>query len=161
VLKKKGEAAMPGYKGHLAGGCVAYGLVLGLLYGYCASSLVAMRWLFCTLAGSLFPDIDVKSKGQKYFYWVILGFFLLLIIERKFKVLAVSSIVSVFPMLVKHRGIFHKTWFVVLAPLTIWALIGSFLPEYSYILFFDVLFFIVGALSHLWLDLGIKRMLRI
>jgi len=161
---------MPGYKGHLAGGCVAYGLTLGLLYGflpyvalakYGFSSLVALRWLFCALAGSLFPDIDVKSKGQKYFYWVILGFFLLLIIERKFKLLAASSIVSVLPMLVKHRGIFHKTWFVVLAPLGLWALFGTYAPEYSFALFLDVLFFIVGALSHLWLDLGLKRMMRI
>jgi len=152
---------MPGYKGHLAGGCVAYGITLGLLYGYCTSSLVAMRWLFCALAGSLFPDIDIKSKGQKYFYWVILGFFLLLIIERKFKLLAASSVVSVFPMLVKHRGIFHKTWFVILAPLGIWALFGAYAPEYSHALFLDVLFFIIGALSHLWLDLGLKRMVRI
>lgn len=162
---------MPGYKGHLAGGCVVYGLMLGALYGvsyealakydYCASLLVALRWLFCALAGSLFPDIDVKSKGQKYFYWVILGFFLLLIIERKFKLLAVSSVVSVFPMLVKHRGIFHKTWFVILAPLGFWALIGTYAPEYSRTLLFDTMFFIAGALSHLWLDLGLKRMLRI
>lgn len=157
---------MPGYKGHLAGGCVAYVLMLGLLYSLpyealASSSLVAIRWLICVLAGSLFPDIDVKSKGQKYFYWVILGFFLLLIIERKFKLLAVSSIVSVFPMLVKHRGIFHKTWFVILAPIGVWALIGTYAPEYSNAFFLDVLFFIVGALSHLWLDLGLKRMLRI
>ncbi len=160
---------MPGYKGHLAGGCVVYCLMLGLLYvlpyevltKYGSSSLVAMRWLICVLAGSLFPDIDVKSKGQKYFYWVILGFFLLLIIERKFKLLAVSSIVSVFPMLVKHRGIFHKTWFVILAPFGVWGLIGAYAPEYSNALLLDVLFFIAGALSHLWLDLGLKRMLRI
>lgn len=152
---------MPGYKGHLAGGCVAYGLTLGLLYGYCASSLVALRWLICALAGSLFPDIDVKSKGQKYFYWVILGFFLLLIIERKFKLLAVSSVVSVFPMLVKHRGIFHRTWFVILAPLGLWALVAAYVPVYADAFLFDVLFFIGGALSHLWLDLGVKRMMRI
>jgi len=160
---------MPGYKGHLAGGCVAYVLMLGLLYGLSSdilvknsfSSLVALRWFICVLAGSLFPDIDVKSKGQKYFYWVILGFFLLLIMQRKFKLLAVSSIVSVFPMLVRHRGIFHKTWFVILAPLGLWALIGAYAPQYANAFFLDVLFFIVGALSHLWLDLGLKRMLRI
>lgn len=161
---------MPGYKGHLAGGCIAYGLTLAFLYILpyealakygCSSTVMALRWLFCTLAGSLFPDIDVKSKGQKYFYWVILGFFVLLIIERKFKLLAASSVLAVFPMLVKHRGIFHKTWFVILAPLTLWGLFGAYAPEYSFALFFDVLFFIIGALSHLWLDLGLKRMMRI
>jgi hypothetical protein len=161
---------MPGYKGHLAGGCVVYGLMLGILYGclpyedlakYGSSPLIAMRWLICALAGSLFPDIDVKSKGQKYFYWVILAFFLVLIAQRQFRLLAASSIVAVFPMLVKHRGIFHKTWFVILAPLSLWMLLVTYAPAYSQILFFDMLFFIVGALSHLWLDLGLKRMIRL
>lgn len=152
---------MPGYKGHLAGGCVAYGVTLGLLHGYCTSLMVALCWLLCALAGSLFPDIDVKSKGQKYFYWIILGFFLLLIIGRQFKLLAVSSIASVFPMLVKHRGIFHRAWFVVAAPLVLWTLISTYAPFYSQPSLFAVLFFIAGALSHLWLDMGLKGMVRL
>jgi len=69
---------MPGYKGHLVGGTVAYGLLFFGLVGVVVkqpSMLTAGEWLLFALAGSLFPDIDIKSKGQKYFYYVIFLFF--------------------------------------------------------------------------------------
>src|SRR5438309_2217826 len=63
---------MPGYKGHLVGGTVAFGLLFFALVGVVVrqpSMLIAGEWLLFALAGSLFPDIDIKSKGQKYFYF--------------------------------------------------------------------------------------------
>lgn len=151
---------MPGYKGHLAGGCVAFSLAMIMLYHKCPSSTVAFQWLGSTLAGSLFPDIDIKSKGQKYFYWIVLLIIGLLTIKQQYQLLALCSVFSVLPMLVKHRGLFHRVWFVIGMPLSVWFLVSTYMPGYTYPMFYYTLFFVLGALSHLWLDLGIKQMLR-
>jgi len=74
---------MPNYKGHLAGGVVTYCVVLCALVGTAPSFMTAGEWLLFTLAGALFPDIDIKSKGQKYFYYLVLPF-LCCCMERTF-----------------------------------------------------------------------------
>jgi len=152
---------MPNYKKHLIGGLGAYAILLIILQQIEPISLFsAAEWLLCSLAGSLFPDIDIKSRGQKYFYRAILLVMIYLIIQRQFSLLATSSLMAVTPMLVRHRGIFHRLWFVILFPLTIWYIVGLSVPTISKILLFDLLFFIVGAISHLWLDFGFWNMLR-
>jgi len=153
---------MPNYKKHLIGGLGAYAVLLIILQRTIEpiSLFSAGEWLVCSLAGSLFPDIDIKSRGQKYFYRVILLVMIFLIIQRHFSLLATCSIMAVTPMLVRHRGIFHRLWFIILFPLTIWYIVSLSVPTISRILLFDLLFFIAGAISHLWLDFGFWRMLR-
>lgn len=153
---------MPGYRGHLAGGAVVFGIMCILLRNNCSSFITAAQWLGCALAGSLFPDIDIKSKGQKYFYWLILfGLAYLIFLERRrFEWLAALSVVSVIPMLVRHRGLFHRLWFVILFPLSVWLGISIYFPAFSQPVLFNILFFIAGAISHLWLDMGLRRMMR-
>jgi len=151
---------MPGYKGHLVGGAIAYGITLIVMYPYCSSVFIAAQWLGCTLAGSLFPDIDIKSKGQKYFYWGIALVFGILIAMQQFKLLAACSICSVLPMLVNHRGLFHRVWFIIAVPFGCWVIISSYYPLYTQSLFFYAMFFTIGAFSHVWLDLGLRQMLR-
>lgn len=109
---------MPGYRGHLVGGGVAFVCTLlpaSLLVSI--SPILAAEWLICSLAGSLFPDIDIKSKGQKYFYYVIMIWILLLFSYGYYTQVAWSSVLSITPMLSKHRGIFHRYWFVTGVPL--------------------------------------------
>ncbi len=154
---------MPNYKKHLIGGLGAYAALLIILQRIIIQPISlfnAVEWLVCSLAGSLFPDIDIKSRGQKYFYRVILLVMIFLIIQRNFSLLATCSLMAVTPMLVRHRGIFHRLWFVVLFPLTIWYIVSLSVPTISKILLFDLLFFIAGSISHLWLDFGFWRMLR-
>lgn len=151
---------MPGYKGHLVGGGIAFGGLYLLVQPWCPSTTIAAHWLGCTLAGSLFPDIDVKSKGQKYSYWLLLALFILLILENKLELLALLSILSLVPMLVRHRGLFHRAWFVSGMPLLLWVIVSSSHPAWAQALFFYTLFFVVGALSHLWLDFGFSRLFR-
>ncbi|MGC2310143.1 MAG: hypothetical protein WA432_00805 [Candidatus Babeliaceae bacterium] len=62
---------MPSYKGHLLGGLVVYSIAL-LFMATTLSWLTKGEWLLCTLFGALFPDIDIKSKGQKLFYALLL-----------------------------------------------------------------------------------------
>lgn len=152
---------MPNYKGHLVGGAAAYGLLFFAIFAAKKPSIiVAGEWLLFTLAGALFPDVDIKSKGQKYFYYVILLFLIVFIIQRRFEMLSYCSFIIISPMLVKHRGVFHNPLFVIVAPLVIWMLISIAVPHVVQQLFYDTLFFIVGALSHVWLDLGTRQMIR-
>lgn len=145
---------MPGYKGHIAGGIAVFAFTAYLLQNQCTSSTIAAQWLGCTIAGALFPDIDVKSKGQKYFYWVVLGALILLFAFKQLEILAACGIISITPMLCKHRGIFHEPWFVVAVPCIVWAGASIAYPQYTENLFFCAFFFVIGALSHLYLDRG-------
>lgn len=147
---------MSGYKGHLVGGTVAFFVVLLLMGAYCTHLQTAFMWLVFCLAGSLFPDIDVKSKGQKYFYWVVVGLMLLTIVQQRYDLLAIISILSAVPMLVKHRGLFHEPWFLITLPLIVWCAIGAMMPHAADRFFIYALFFIGGALSHLILDRGVR-----
>jgi len=152
---------MPNYKGHLAGGTAAYAVLFLLLRSSIKPSFItACEWLVFALAGALFPDIDIKSKGQKYFYRIVLLLFIILIIQNQFEMLAGCSVIAILPMLARHRGLFHRMWFIVSLPLLIWVGVALLSPQLSRVIFFDVLFFITGALSHLWLDLGFWRMIK-
>jgi membrane-bound metal-dependent hydrolase YbcI (DUF457 family) len=62
------------------------------------------------------------------------------------------SFLMIIPIMSRHRGLFHRTWFLVLMPLTIWAIFAAFFPAWSRPFFLNTLFFIAGALSHLFLD---------
>jgi membrane-bound metal-dependent hydrolase YbcI (DUF457 family) len=110
--------------------------------------------------GSLFPDIDIKSKGQKYFYVIVLCGLITLFIQEKLVTLAWCSIISLAPMLVRHRGIFHQLWFVIAMPFGVWMFLSAVTPAYKNPLFYDIIFFIIGAVSHLWLDFGIYKLAR-
>jgi len=152
---------MPGYKGHLVGGIVAYGLLfVGILGAVRPSMITATEWLLFTLAGALFPDVDIKSKGQKYFYYVVLLFFIVLVARQRFEMLTCCSFIIISPMLVNHRGMFHSPRFVIAIPLIGWIVVSMAMPHLAYQFFFDILFFITGAISHIWLDFGTSHMLK-
>lgn len=153
---------MPGYRGHLAGGVVTFSILMVAISRIFQPTIFTMaEWLGLALAGSLFPDIDIKSKGQKYFYWFVFFSIIFLACKQRDDIIVWVSLVSIVPMLVKHRGIFHRAWFIVLMPLGLWYAVSVQCPHLSAPLLFDVMFFIAGALSHLWLDMGLKRMLRL
>jgi len=105
---------MPNYRVHLFGGFVAYvvlfSCVARLLH---PSFLTACEWLLFTLAGALFPDIDIKSKGQKYFYHFIFLLFIVLAIKKRYTMITFCSFIILIPLLVRHRGFFHSPRFVI------------------------------------------------
>jgi len=152
---------MPNYKGHLTGGIFAYLLVIYFVLSHQSISLITGgEWLLFTLAGALFPDVDVKSKGQKLFYWIALVLGLILLLSEHIQALIILGFICVVPLLVNHRGIFHRLWFVLLVPSLTAFFLCSYMPGCSKIIIFDTIFFVVGAVSHLWLDLGLRRMIR-
>jgi hypothetical protein len=151
---------MPGYKGHLVGGAVTFGLMVYAINsaGHSVTLAQALPWAGSTLAGCLFPDIDVKSKGQNFFYKVLIVVLIALLVggyQRSFVAVSVASLV---PMVVRHRGLFHRLWFIVGFPFFLALVLGSYYPMYQPGIYSNTFFFVVGAISHLWLDLGFKRM---
>src|SRR5438552_1755319 len=135
---------MPNYRGHLLGGLIVYICVMLCIVNTKPSFITACEWLFFTLAGSLFPDIDVKSRGQKYFYYVVLLLFICLLYQEKYQALSCMSFIVITPMLVKHRGIFHQSWFVMLLSISAWAVMSALFPYVTYALFVNMIFFIIG-----------------
>lgn len=151
---------MPGYKGHLTGAIILYG-ILALFAAYSNFYFPdAIQGLFFICLGALFPDVDTKSKGQKLFY-LFLGIALIVSLLRGYySSLVVMTTFAFLPLIVSHRGLFHKLWFLtVLTVAIVWLLAESF-PGNRISIFFNGLLFFLGIISHLVLDFGIVRMFK-
>lgn len=150
---------MPGYRGHLIGGACAFALLV-LFVPQTLSVFKAAEWLCFTLLGSLFPDIDTKSKGQKLFYRGIVVCALFFLVQQQWTALGILASIAVFPQLCNHRGVFHEPWFLLAVPACGFLCVKYCWPTYSTIVLWDAVFFAVGAFSHIFLDRGIKGILR-
>lgn len=150
---------MPGYKGHLFGGVCAFALVL-----ICVTKPYTLfngfEWFTFALLGSLFPDVDVKSKGQKLFYRIVVVCALFFSIQQWWQALSILGVIALFPQLCNHRGVFHEPWFLLAVPLSCFVVAQCCIPVYASIVFWDCIFFTAGAFSHIYLDRGIKGILR-
>lgn len=152
---------MPNYKGHLFGGLCTF-LIIFILFLYNKITLyVGGELLLCLLLGALFPDIDTKSKGQKIFYRLLFVILIFLFIQQKFFEIAFFALVAFLPLLVKHRGLFHNLWFITFVSFVPYFYCWLYIPKYCPALLLHTVFFVIGIITHLWLDLGFKRMIRI
>jgi membrane-bound metal-dependent hydrolase YbcI (DUF457 family) len=151
---------MPGYKGHLVGGLTAYLLTLFICSWYQSSYQLLAEWLLCALLGSLFPDVDVKSKGQNIFYVALFIGSLILLYQQRYVTLSYIAIVALIPLITRHRGLLHRFWFIILAIAGSAYALASWYPALSSRIYIDAGFFLIGAASHLYLDLGLKRMFK-
>lgn len=151
---------MPGYKGHLVGGAVSYLLLLSILMSQHTTVPTLFGWLMCSLAGSLFPDVDITSKGQKILFRILFVLFITLLIMQRMRAALGVSIVSFVPLLVHHRGLFHRFWFIALIGFIPVVYVHIYAPNLYVGFLCGALFFIFGAYSHLYLDVGFKRMWR-
>lgn len=156
---------MPDYKTHACGGIIAYTTVLALLWY--SSTLhsspppsLLIWFLLCAMAGSLFPDIDIKSKGQLFFYRLAGCSLLILIYTENWQALSFFSCLIVLPLLVRHRGPTHQLWFIISIPFLAPCLAACYTPAYFPTALFSYFFFVGGALSHLLFDFGLKGFLR-
>jgi LexA-binding, inner membrane-associated putative hydrolase len=122
--------------------------------------ITALEWLLFALMGSMFPDIDIKSKSQKYLYGTFFLMLLVLIGKKDFKTVAYLSTLSFVPIFTTHRGLFHRLWFILLVTFGSWCWLSMLFPELTIAFAFYSFFFLAGAISHLWLDMGIKKMFR-
>lgn len=153
---------MPGYKTHLLGGILFYCLMLLFIYArfFVPTNAQLVEWLFFALVGSLFPDIDTKSKGQHLFYWgfaIMLG---ILYAKRYYQLMILLGFIGMLPLLVRHRGILHNILFIFFVAIAIVGYCSYAMPWLARAMCWNMLFFCVGALSHIWLDMGSKRIVR-
>ncbi len=143
---------MPGFRGHLIGGTITYLLILQYLKLLpIESSVIVSGFVFC-LIGSLFPDVDIKSKGQKLFYSLALFVLCCFLWYERTDLFIGLSFLATVPLLVKHRGLFHQVWFLIFISITTGLVIGSFHDQYSAWAMKNALFFLAGAISHIVLD---------
>jgi len=155
---------MPNYKTHLVGGAVSFVLVYKLA-ALCAPShqisiIPAVGGLGLTLLGSIFPDIDIPSRMQTLFYQVMALVLLVTLLFQFWKLFLSACALSCIIFLLRHRTITHRPWFLLLFPL---AILGYFLKISSVSLHLGLFLyscFVIGALSHILLDFGIKKLFR-
>lgn len=151
---------MPNYKGHLVGALFCYVVTIFGLALTTWSFPVLMQALIFTCLGSLFPDIDTKSKGQKIFYFFGVIAVILLIMQQRYHLVACISVLGFVPLLVRHRGIFHNIWFCTLLVGGFVAVCSHIFPIHSQSILRNGLFFFLGLFSHLVLDFGLRRVLK-
>ena len=143
---------MPGYKGHTVGGLAAFGLLHLLLVPFNPTFLTSVEWLVCALFGALLPDIDIKSRGQNIFYVLLAGAYAGALMAGKISWSPFFVVAALFPMLVSHRGISHRLWFVILISIAVGLSLSVTYPSYTQAAWFNALFLGAGMLSHLVLD---------
>jgi len=151
---------MAGYKGHIST-AILFGVLLlaGLSFTSIAETMplseklvksLVIVWL-AVLFG-LFPDIDIKSKGQMLYYRLFFLLDLLLLLKGLYTQAALLGFLALLPILSKHRGWTHTYWAMLLIPSPI--LIGPMYLAHAPIL--DGLPYYLGAvagyLSHLVAD---------
>ncbi|MCF7800232.1 metal-dependent hydrolase [Candidatus Babeliales bacterium] len=146
---------MPKYKAHLLTGLFLFIFFVILVIKFSIfnfnKNLLPVFLGFCLL-GSLFPDIDTKSKIQKIIYSLLFLIILLLIFLQNWFALAILVIISFIPILVNHRALTHKKWFILLVPLVFTFFVLSFNMSIKHEALTSYLFFEIGALSHIYLD---------
>jgi len=112
---------MAGYKGHIAGGVVFILLGLHFLGNYINPPNITDMVLYISTAVmfALWPDVDIKSVGQKIFYTIFFGTDLYLIVQEEYKIAAYFGLIIILPILAKHRGWTHTIAAMILIPLPI------------------------------------------
>ncbi|WP_031386198.1 metal-dependent hydrolase [Desulfonatronum thiodismutans] len=146
---------MPGFKAHLFGGALFFGLVLIMVLWlgvYQPDQQTLLFLALIALLSALFPDVDTDSKGRVLFYGALLLVYLVLMIQGRFRLAAVLGFCALLPAVGHHRGWTHSWWAMLLVPLPIIILpmvfyersFASVLPFY--------LASVTGYCSHLVLD---------
>ena len=155
---------MSGYRGHLAGAAVFFGLYLaGLALVYSVDQayrqfsdveLVAypVALLGLCLMFGLWPDVDTNSKGQNLFYLLFFLVDVVLIATRRFEQAAYLGLFCILPALGKHRGWTHTYLAMLIIPSPLLVLPYLLAPErpLAGLPFYGAA--VVGYFSHLVMD---------
>lgn len=151
---------MPNYQKHLLGGCLMYTALI-----YTSSKLSSkptiifqLQALIACLVGALFPDVDTKSKIQKLIYLAILAATVTLLLSGRHFFASILVMLSLLPLITNHRGLFHRLWFVAMCVGigNVFCLVNQ--PNWVNDCLSISGFFLAGVVSHLWLDLGFRRL---
>ncbi len=154
---------MPSYKVHLVGGVATYTILYGLLPLVIPTIPTGLRyyvmWLGFALLGSIFPDIDVYSKMQQVLFRSLLVLLPCMLYLRYLKAFIGLGIVTGLCVCIRHRTITHHIGFLFAC-----AVAGSLLviqqnPHLTLAAAVCGIQFFFGAVSHVVLDIGLKKAL--
>jgi len=154
---------MSGYRTHVsaAAGCALVLIFITHYRGpviawFCLANIARF---IAGILGGLFPDIDIKSKGQQLLYALVIPLLVAALLAKHVVFSIMLSALAIIPPLLPHRGITHNFWFIILGPLIGPLLVNVYCPEYTTHSLDLYLYFVIGALSHLALDYGPYEML--
>lgn len=120
---------MSNYKGHVAGASVSAVLYLAALtFVFAIDILPQDRDLFIgyafpivlvgiTVLFGLFPDVDINSHSQNVFFTIFFLVDVWLIWSNNYREAAYLGLISMLPILSKHRGWTHSRLAMVAVPL--------------------------------------------
>ncbi|MCB9493476.1 MAG: metal-dependent hydrolase [Epsilonproteobacteria bacterium] len=152
---------MPNYRTHLIGGAFTYMAICCLLVftqkHYSLNFAQLLLGLYLSLLGSIFPDIDIRSRMQRLFLLFVSPIFFTAIIYQQWKLLIILSASILFITLVKHRSLTHNIWFILGLPLCIALPTIAYTRLATHVVFLMYIFFVFGALSHRFLDYGPRK----
>lgn len=137
----------------MAGGSFAFLIYLGVLIIFFAyePSYDVLIWFGLCILGSIWPDVDTNSMGQKIFYGMFIVLDSFFLITGKYVEAALLGFFALLPVVAKHRGWTHtlSAAFLVPSPLLVLPLIRPDLPFGGLEYYIPV---VIGYLSHLALD---------
>ncbi len=152
---------MPGYRGHMVIASICFASVV---YFFTASMLqlstLIPGFVFCML-GALFPDVDVKSKGQKIFYVMLVLLLWYCLCTYRWDLFMVATFLGLLPILVRHRGLFHNIWFLFFITISVIACLKTYCFFGDKIGWQSGLFFLLGAVSHVLADRTVSFLKRV
>lgn len=154
---------MSGYKGHIAGAAVLCTVYVGGIQLWPGELLTDMRGLLTSwqsiaalfvvaMLFGLWPDVDTNSKGQDLYIGLAFISDIVLILSGRLEAAAYLGLISMTPIVGKHRGWTHSRFAMVLVPLPLLIIPWLYRPELLKvgILFYGAAF--VGYFSHLLFD---------
>ena len=106
-------------KGHILGGLVFLWLFLTILanFFFVPSTMEIIIFTAIAVMFSLWPDVDIKSLGQKVFYTIFFVTDAILVFYfQDYKTAAFFGLLIILPILAKHRGWTHSRLTAVLLP---------------------------------------------
>jgi membrane-bound metal-dependent hydrolase YbcI (DUF457 family) len=99
------------FSGHISCGVVSAAAVTGATYGICtAANIIPPNYPLVfglSAAFSLFPDLDIQSTPQKWFFRIMLLTSIILLALGKTDICSYILIASIIPLVDHHRGFTH------------------------------------------------------
>ncbi len=150
---------MPGYKAHLTGGLITFIIVLRAAtaaLGHPTFPEIPLCFA-ASMIGSIFPDIDIQSKMQRFFYISASIILIVSLFLRHWVLFFGIALIAFIVAIIKHRGITHRLWFVITIPGVFALYMGYSYQAHFKEIMLVYLFFATGALSHLTLDKTVTK----
>jgi membrane-bound metal-dependent hydrolase YbcI (DUF457 family) len=145
------------FKGHLTGGMVtgtvltASAFVLSEASGIPAPPLLLGQIFAVALFFSLFPDLDISSIPQRWFFRGIFVILLILGYYERFEEATLLAIVAITPLLNNHRSWTHNFLSVLLFPVVIAGIYEYLLTKEKFFQSFSVDRIAQHLADHRWL----------